>query len=68
MKAFILTDEDKRHDLIVSDYSPELVIQTAGDLCGRRLRRDNSDDRWALTRKAALLRRIKREKLVAQFS
>lgn len=67
-RPFPLTDEDKKHDAAVSEYPPELVILTAGDLCGRNLRRDDPDARWLLRRKAALLRRIKREKLVPKAS
>jgi len=56
--------EAEEHDKNVRGLSPETVIAAAKDL-GRRRYHDRKDPehRWGMARKAALLRRIDREKL-----
>lgn len=57
--------EAANHDKWVSGLSPECVVLAAGDLCrGSYNPGDKYLSKWERHRKAALLRRIDREKLM----
>lgn len=57
--------EAANHDKWVAGLSPECVVLAAGDLCkGSYNPSDKHLTRWERHRKAALLRRIDREKLI----
>jgi hypothetical protein len=59
------TDDTGGHDRWAATYDRETAILIAGDLARRRLApMKDPEVRWLVARKAALLRRIRREKLI----
>ena len=56
--------DSAEHDKAVAILSPPTVLAAALDLCNRRLwNKKDAEHRWGMERKAALVRRIVREKL-----